>query len=125
MRANALAQTAHISKLCDQGKYSRSKGTKRVLPGSIRTRSQPNSKNQGHNKSESKGAASNNASDVRGAYFLAANPTAKCPMNMGKDSNPVVAVAGTKFATGERRNRPAGVRRERFCACRLCGVRRN
>ena len=30
----------HISKLCGQGKYSRSKGTKRLLPGSTRTRSQ-------------------------------------------------------------------------------------
>lgn len=119
-----MAQTAHISKLCDQGKYSRSKGTKRVLPGSIRTRSQPNSRNQGHNKSERKGAPGNNASDVRGAYFLAANPTAKCPMNIGKDSNPVVAVGGAN-ASGERRNRPAGVRRGRFCARRLYGVRRN
>lgn len=81
----------------NEGKYSRPRGTKRVLPGSIRTRSQPNSRNQGHNKSESKGAASNNASDVRGAYFLAANPTAKRPMKIGKDSNPVVAVAGAKF----------------------------
>jgi hypothetical protein len=93
-----VAQIKHISRLCDQGKYSRSKGTKRVLPGSIRTRSQRNSRNQGHSKSESKGAASNNASDVWGAYFLEANPTAKCPMNMGEDSNPVVAVAGTKFS---------------------------
>jgi hypothetical protein len=45
-------------------------------------RSQPLSRNQGHNKSESKGAVRSNANDVRGAYFLAPNPTAKCPMNM-------------------------------------------
>jgi len=53
-----------------------------VLPGSMRTCSQPTSKKMGHRRSANNGAANNKTSGVRWAYFLAAKPTAKCPMNM-------------------------------------------
>src|SRR5579863_8575446 len=82
MAPNAVAQTHNISKLCDHGYETKSKGVKRVLPGSIRTCSQPSSRKKGHRISATWGAASNTASEVRGANRLAAKPTAKCPMNM-------------------------------------------
>ena len=39
------------------------------------------SRNSGHNRSGRMGAATSQPREVRGAARLAANPTAKCPMN--------------------------------------------
>src|SRR5579871_2069333 len=73
--------------LCDQGKSYKSSGVKRVAVVSIRTCSNPKSRNTGQRMSASCGATSNQASDVRGATRLDANPTAKWPMNTGKLRN--------------------------------------
>ena len=70
---------------------------KLVLPGSIRTRSHPNSTNQGQSKSANNGAASRRARDVRGANLLAAKPTAKCPMNTGVDCSRDRHMGGTEY----------------------------
>src|SRR5215831_15263997 len=48
----------------------------------MRTCSHPTKRNGGHRMSRKSGAAISGARDARGANFLAANPTAKWPMNM-------------------------------------------
>src|SRR5215469_4527924 len=56
------------------------------MPGTMRTCSQPRSRNTGQSRSRNKGAASSVAREVRGANFLAAKPTAKWPMNMKSEA---------------------------------------
>src|SRR5579871_2275856 len=50
----------------------------------MRTCSQPSRRKKGQRMSLRSGAAMSHASEVRGANFLAANPTAKWPMNMSR-----------------------------------------
>src|SRR6516162_9836544 len=84
MPENTVAQTAHMRRLCDQGKSYRSNVLKRVMPGTERTCSQPRMRKKGQRRSLRSGAARSSASDVRGANFLAAKPTAKWPMNISE-----------------------------------------
>src|SRR5579871_1865551 len=48
----------------------------------MRACSHPNSRNGGHKISSRLGAAISTAREARGANFFAANPTAKCPINI-------------------------------------------
>src|SRR5579862_1144862 len=85
MPENTVAQTAHMRRLCDHGKSYRSKELKHVMPGTERTCSQPRMRKMGQRMSLRSGAARSSASEVCGANFLAAKPTAKWPMNMVKN----------------------------------------
>src|SRR6185503_2574000 len=50
------------------------------------TLSMPAIRKKGQRRSSSSGAMSSQTSEVLGASFLDASPTAKCPMNMGRHS---------------------------------------
>src|SRR5579863_1645295 len=82
MPAKIVAHTISAARLWDRGKSYKSRGVKRVADGSIRTCSQPRKRNTGQRRSANCAAAMSQASEVRGASGLDANPTAKWPMNM-------------------------------------------
>src|SRR5437016_9095863 len=67
--------------------YSRSMGMALVMPGVIRARSTPVRTNRPHHRSTNTGARISQASDARGAHFLEANPTARCPTPMAASYN--------------------------------------
>src|SRR4051794_15869858 len=59
----------------------KSSGVNAVLPGSMRTRSMPSSRNIGQSRSTSSQAMNSVPSETEGAARLAAKATAKWPMN--------------------------------------------
>src|SRR5215467_15724831 len=93
------------------------------MPGTMRTCSQPRSRNIGQSRSRKIGAAMSAAREARGANFFVAKPTAKWPMNMGSEApeQSVKFVRGVEvafeFAGGEPLAKIVQAAREKIERC--------